>query len=453
MTTVDSGVYGKPRGTTGSVTWGKARSRWGKKASGRTYSPPTSFPVGEWDENKTKTKIAIAIQSGLNEDTWKVGWNNQYRRLPGFQCFTRFLTARITSQPDPLPYRWVYYPTDVSLGAVTPTEFLADRPTIPNRFTIQWNPTCDGKWCAPSDTLYGFSSSAAPPDQAEFVRNLPHVERDEGEATVEVGDYHHDASVYVWGWWKHALSSYRSIWSPTRHVVAEVASGNPYYYVMSFSGTEYAWRDGIIPNSDRGTIAWWMNCSTSTVGISVPFAVGGDGNEQGYTFCTTNGSLLSIGIFIGVGGAWLNGAATDYVITPNVWHSCAVSSDGDHYSLWCDGEELENVGGPSENTGVWFGEPEYTNPVSLVGCQIKNGVPGYQFKGNLCNIFLDPSPWEEADAIAFHEWDRRITSLPRYYPFTTSGVYLLDNAFGGLDMRWHNDTPPTFSGPYLGAPT
>jgi len=347
----------------------------------------------------------------------------------------------------------VYYPTDVSLGAVTPTEFLANPPTVPNQFTIQWDPACNGKWCASSDTLYGFSSSAAPPDQPEFVRNLPHVERSEGEATVEVGDIHHDASVYVWGWWKHALSSYRSIWSPTRHVVAEIASGNPYYYTMTFDGSVCAYRAGNLVGGTQGTVAWWMKFRQAATTSETIFSIGGSNYPYGAIRVRSNGTATKLECYFLDNAQGQHFANTAYEISPNVWHACAVSSNGDSYRFWCDGVELADASGGGHNDGLWFGEISPNSPYSYIGCQYASGSQGVYFIGDLCNIFLDPSPWGEADAIAFHEWYRAITSLPRYYPFTTSGVYLIDNAFGGLDMRWYNDTPPTFSGPYLGAPT
>jgi hypothetical protein len=88
MSVLNGGIFSRPRGKTGGIVFGSARTRQGKLVTSRLLVPPSNPNTVAQQTQRNKFAEAIAIVRLIGSGIYQTDWNRAIGQLPGFQSLT-----------------------------------------------------------------------------------------------------------------------------------------------------------------------------------------------------------------------------------------------------------------------------------------------------------------------------------------------------------------------------
>lgn len=88
MSVLNGGIFSRPRGKTGGIVFGSARTRSGKLVTSRLLVAPSNPNTVAQQEQRNKFAEAIAIVRLIGSGIYQSDWNRAIGQLPGFQSLT-----------------------------------------------------------------------------------------------------------------------------------------------------------------------------------------------------------------------------------------------------------------------------------------------------------------------------------------------------------------------------
>lgn len=88
MAILEGGIFSNPRGKTGGIVFGAARTRTGKKVTSRLLVPPSNPNTAAQQVQRGKFSEALAIVRLIGSSFYQGDWNRAIGQLPGFQSMT-----------------------------------------------------------------------------------------------------------------------------------------------------------------------------------------------------------------------------------------------------------------------------------------------------------------------------------------------------------------------------
>lgn len=122
MSTVTGGILGRPRGRTGAIVFGAARSRTGKVVTAREFVFPANPQTASQQTQRGYFLRTLTIVKGWGPDLYQVDFNRSVGQLAGFQSLMSILLNSLdgdgyyTPPPD-LPLGALHYPNTVTWAA------------------------------------------------------------------------------------------------------------------------------------------------------------------------------------------------------------------------------------------------------------------------------------------------------------------------------------------------
>jgi hypothetical protein len=98
MAKLDGGVFSRPRGKTGGLVFGAARTRQGKVATVRQLVPPSNPNTAAQQTQRTKFKEALEIVRQIGKSIYGSDWNRAISQLPGFQSMMSIFMNNMDDQ-------------------------------------------------------------------------------------------------------------------------------------------------------------------------------------------------------------------------------------------------------------------------------------------------------------------------------------------------------------------
>lgn len=94
MSVLTGGIFSRPRGKTGGIVFGAARTRQGKLVTSRLLVPPSNPNTAAQQTQRSKFSEALAITRLLGPGIYQSDWNRAIGQLPGFNSlFSTYLNS------------------------------------------------------------------------------------------------------------------------------------------------------------------------------------------------------------------------------------------------------------------------------------------------------------------------------------------------------------------------
>ena len=110
MSVITGGIFSKPRGKTGGIVFGAARTRQGKLATARELVKPSNPNTALQQTQRSKFKSALDLVRRLGAAIYQVAWNRSIGQLPGFQSMVSIFLNQMDSSKD------ITLVNDINLG-------------------------------------------------------------------------------------------------------------------------------------------------------------------------------------------------------------------------------------------------------------------------------------------------------------------------------------------------
>ena len=122
MAVLEGGIFSKPRGKTGGLVFGAARTRTGKKVTARQLVPPSNPNTAAQQIQRNKFSAAQDIVRGIGTSIYQGDFNRAISQLPGYQSMMSIYINSlndalvVTAIPD-INLGTLHLPDSVSLAA------------------------------------------------------------------------------------------------------------------------------------------------------------------------------------------------------------------------------------------------------------------------------------------------------------------------------------------------
>jgi hypothetical protein len=100
MAILEGGIFSNPRGKTGGIVFGAARTRTGKKVTSRLLVPPSNPNTAAQQVQRGKFAEALAIVRLLGSGIYQSDFNRSIGQLPGFQSVTSIFLNALDASED-----------------------------------------------------------------------------------------------------------------------------------------------------------------------------------------------------------------------------------------------------------------------------------------------------------------------------------------------------------------
>ncbi len=120
MSVISGGIFSKPRGKTGGIVFGAARTRTGKLATARELVKPSNPNTALQQTQRGKFKSALDLVRRISATIYQTAWNRSIGQLPGFQSMVSIFLNQMASNKD------ITLVNDINLGTLH----------FPNTFTL-----------------------------------------------------------------------------------------------------------------------------------------------------------------------------------------------------------------------------------------------------------------------------------------------------------------------------
>ena len=97
MSKLEGGIFSRPRGKTGGIVFGAARTRRGKQTTTRLLVPPSNPNTAAQQEQRSKFKDSLAIVKAAGPDAYQKAFNRTVSQLPGFQSLLSIILNNINA--------------------------------------------------------------------------------------------------------------------------------------------------------------------------------------------------------------------------------------------------------------------------------------------------------------------------------------------------------------------
>ena len=210
MSYVLNGIYGRPRGKTGGVVWGAARSQDGKVATAREYVIPHDPRTTDQIQRRNIFTEAVAVARAIGSVLWQADWNNSEGKLPGWQSLLSYLIEDMEVSNSDI--KIIDSPAAKSLGpCYMPT--MSSAGEVPSKITLTWGTEIVGDHCAETDVLRGFTAVQTNPGTAESIQLLlSGTARSAG--TYSIADLTSSTDYFCMYWFRHTESDGSYTYSP-----------------------------------------------------------------------------------------------------------------------------------------------------------------------------------------------------------------------------------------------
>jgi len=180
MAVLDGGLFSRPRGKTGGIVFGAARTRTGKQVTSRLLVPPANPNTTAQQTQRNKFSESLAIVRGIGSDVYADDFNRAISQLPGFQSLMSVMLKnmdddKILSEPADINLGTLHYPdtgptlTPGSSGSINIgwSSELGDNGTASDEsviIAIATNPDS-----SPESRVVAISTGAAREDESDAI--------------------------------------------------------------------------------------------------------------------------------------------------------------------------------------------------------------------------------------------------------------------------------------------
>jgi len=209
-----SGLYSMPSGRVGGIVWGRARTRFGKLATSRSYTIPTYSDTPDQIAQRAKFREALRVCNILGSPIWQNPWDNTLGKLAGYSACMSHLVHNFNYALGTVSFKIPSIPK--SLGPVyMPTIAVVPGPTT-GRNSFTWDTACYGDHASPDDQLMGFRLNHLHPDwEGDSQILLPGVVSRSAGAWISDDAPLGSIQVYFALWFQHdPTASGPLVWSP-----------------------------------------------------------------------------------------------------------------------------------------------------------------------------------------------------------------------------------------------
>lgn len=100
MATLQGGIFSRPRGKTGGIVFGAARTRTGKLVTSRLLVPPSNPNTAAQQTQRGIFSACQDIVRRLGASVYQVAWNRSVGQLPGFQSMQSIFMTQMDGSFD-----------------------------------------------------------------------------------------------------------------------------------------------------------------------------------------------------------------------------------------------------------------------------------------------------------------------------------------------------------------
>ncbi|MBA7544754.1 hypothetical protein ES705_37115 [subsurface metagenome] len=132
----EGGIFSRPRGKTGGIVFGAARTREGKMVTSRLLVSPSNPDTPAQQLQRAKFSDSLNITRSLGAVIYQDDWNRAIAQLPGFQSMMSVFMRDLDAD------RVFTAPPDVNLGILGfPTDLVIDGEPAANTCSFSWTDT------------------------------------------------------------------------------------------------------------------------------------------------------------------------------------------------------------------------------------------------------------------------------------------------------------------------
>lgn len=91
MSKLEGGIFSRPRGKTGGIVFGAARTRRGKQVTTRLLVPPSNPKTADQTSQRNKFTASLALAKAWGPDFYQQAMNRTVSQLAGFQALMSIL--------------------------------------------------------------------------------------------------------------------------------------------------------------------------------------------------------------------------------------------------------------------------------------------------------------------------------------------------------------------------
>lgn len=132
MSVISGGIFSKPRGKTGGIVFGAARTRNGKLATARELVKPSNPNTAGQQEQRSKFKSVLFLVRRIGASIYQGAWNRSIGQLPGFQSMMSIFLGQIASNFE------ISLVTEINLGTLHFPDSMSITQEDANQFTIAY---------------------------------------------------------------------------------------------------------------------------------------------------------------------------------------------------------------------------------------------------------------------------------------------------------------------------
>lgn len=133
MSILEGGIFSNPRGKTGGLVFGAARTRTGKKVTARLLVPPSNPNTAAQQIQRSKFAEALAIVRLIGATFYQSDWNRSIGQLPGFQSLTSIYLNSMDDIAD------IGVIPSINLGSLFPGSGFTLNAGAPSSCVYSWN--------------------------------------------------------------------------------------------------------------------------------------------------------------------------------------------------------------------------------------------------------------------------------------------------------------------------
>lgn len=134
MAILEGGIFSNPRGKTGGIVFGAARTRTGKKVTSRLLVPPSNPNTAAQQVQRGKFAESLAIVRLIGSTIYQSDFNRSIGQLPGFQSLTSIYLNSLNASDviGTIP--------PINLGSLhKPATFTAETAAGSSMVTVDWS--------------------------------------------------------------------------------------------------------------------------------------------------------------------------------------------------------------------------------------------------------------------------------------------------------------------------
>lgn len=179
MSRLEGGIFSRPRGKTGGIVFGAARTREGKLVTSRLLVQPSNPNTTGQQNQRTNFSAAIRAVRDIGSGIYQQDFNRAIAQLPGFQSLLSIIMSSQNNVGN------ISSPPAVNLGSLhAPDTFSVTANASAGGLDVTWS-TEDGDNGDPSDeiTLIGISGELNGDDRYIVVTDQSET-RTDGSATL-----------------------------------------------------------------------------------------------------------------------------------------------------------------------------------------------------------------------------------------------------------------------------